>query len=186
MKNILKNFPTFLKSKKKVTIVSLITIVVIGLSFLSWTYLINPIFFPSRDDKQKITELLGDIKQDSNTIYSAESFKNYSDRIDTLIKNYNLDNNVLLDLYTIKAVSAYNSENYQVCYESAMRAFEIINRFDIAEIIGDCLVGLNRRDEAVSYYEKAITLITDTDELARLDKGHIEQKIEELKSLTTP
>jgi len=184
MNKVIKNLKSLSKPKKAIIIAGTI-ILLAGVGFSVWYFWINPegILNP-RNNKQKIESELSAILEESTFIYDGEEYNKYSDKIDNIIKNYNLTESNLSELYSSKAVSAYNSSNYQSCYESALKAFEIFNTFDMAETIGDCLAALGRKDEAITYYEKAISLITDTDELSTQDKGHIKSKINDLNNPT--
>lgn len=184
MNKVIKNLKSLSKLKKAIIIASA-TIFLAGVGFSVWYFWISPDgALNSRNDKQKIQSELSSIAKQSNAVFDNEGYNKYAQKIDNIIKNYNLTDGNLYDLYSSKAVSAINSENYQSCYESALRAFEIKNTSDMAVLAGNCLAALGRKDEAITYYEKAISLITDTDELSMQDKAFIKSKINELNNPT--
>lgn len=176
-----------LYTKNKVVFFISSFVVLVALGLLVWYFILNPIIVPNENTKkQQIEEQLSAIRNDSNLYYDNDSYKQYAKKIDSFIAENKPEKNVLLDIYKIKATTAINSFNFEDCYTTALKIDEISPSYDNTELIGDCLAGLDRKQEAIKSYEKSISMIIGDTVLDQLSKSSISNKITNLSENLSP
>lgn len=175
-----------LYTKNKVVFLISSFVVLVALGLLVWYFILNPMLTNNdRNDKAKLESELAIINKESQMLVDANGYKKFADKIDQIIKNRNLNKETLIYLYTSKAVSASNSDNFEDCYQAGLKIESLSSRSDIAELIGNCLLSLGKKDEAILYYQKAISRITGDSTLENSSKYYIQSKIDQINQPMT-
>lgn len=134
----------------------------------------------SKNTETKIKTEFAKVQLDSNIKYDKDGYKKFAEKIDNFISSYELESQMKISLLKVKAVSAFNSKNYEDSYQTALKIEELQPTYYNAELIGDSLVKLNKKNEAIQYYKKAIERITGNEEVDYLDISSIQSKIDNL------
>lgn len=162
-----------------------ICIFLLLIGFSIWFFIINPSNISNdKIKKEKIEKQLSDIREESNIYHGSDTYKEFADKINTFIKDNNPEKNILIELYQIKSIASFNSFNYDDCYDTTIKLDELSPDFSNTELIGDCLAGQGKKEEAIKYYEKAISMNKGDSDLDQLDKSSIWNKIVSLKAST--
>lgn len=162
----------------------LVFLTIFLLAFYLWSYWIFPSYNSSKpipQDTSRISEL-NRLAIASNSVSDVDSQKDFNKDIEESLSKNKYTDFEKAQLYLYQASAAYNINNYQEAYDYALKSEQLSPTASSAELLGNCLAKLDKKQEAIDYYNKAISRITDTDELSEADRDYLRFKIQQLQT----
>lgn len=166
-------------TKKKLVIISVTGLVLIGIIAGLWWYMANK---PKRQDSPKPGDLsyvnrkeVVDLRKKEDTITDESSYQSTAKAYENTIKNANTADQA--DLYLRKAVVAMKTQHYDDAIDAAKKAAEASPSPAAYSLMGDAAAAKNDKQAAIDYYKQSISALDKKSPYYSKNVTEIEKKI---------